>query len=165
MQSGYKVQATLLCLYVIYPHLREHAAAPANPSYANASGLNASPPGSPELPLSRKREKPDATLPATPTTPTHTQQPNGEKPRKTKRAKEDAGGSANREFITVSYRRKKAEPGANGTPNKKVMDSDGTLLPFLFLLFSLTLLISAQISKIHIRVTETRHLRIARCET
>eukprot|EP00026_Physarum_polycephalum_P002879 Phypoly_transcript_02888.p1 GENE.Phypoly_transcript_02888~~Phypoly_transcript_02888.p1 ORF type:complete len:815 (+),score=218.80 Phypoly_transcript_02888:68-2512(+) len=124
VQSGHKVQATLLCLYDIYPHLREHAAAPANASYAHA--LDASPPGSPEQPLSRKREKPDASAAGA---STQTQaQANGEKPRKTKRTKpaEEGGDAGEGEFVTVSYRKKRAEPSANGapTPNKKVMDSD-----------------------------------------
>jgi hypothetical protein len=136
VQSGYKVQTTLLCLYDIYPHLREHTSLPENPSYSSA--LNSSPPGSPELPLSRKREKPDATAPTTPTTAA---QPNGEKPRKSKRTKpEDAEGDGEGEFITVSYRKKKTEPSANGTPNKKFMDSEGIFIYFIFCTYLLPLL-------------------------
>jgi hypothetical protein len=150
VQSGYKVQATLLCLYDIYPHLREHAAAPANASYASA--LDASPPGSPEQPLSRKREKPDASAATGPSTPTQAQaQANGEKPHKNKRTKpaEEGGDDGEGKFVTVSYRKKRAEPGANGTapaPNKKVMDSDGTPTSFSslsFLLSSLSNLLSS----------------------
>lgn len=130
VQSGYKVQATLICLYDIYPHLREHAALPAHPSYSTADARNASPPGSPETPLSRKREKPDATGAST---SAQAQQPNGETPRKPKRTKPEEGeDDGEGEFVTVSYgRKKKSEPGSsNGTtapPNKKVMDSEGNL--------------------------------------
>lgn len=112
VQSGCKIQQTLQCLWSIYPHLREHTAAPAHAGYSNAQGL--SPPGSPEQPLRRKRADSDASA-QTPAQP-------GEKPRKTKRKATDDAPEKESEFVTVSYLRKKKE--TNGTPSKKNMDSD-----------------------------------------
>lgn len=139
VQSGHKVHATLVCLYDIYPHLRDSSI-----SHGHAASQ---PPGSPEEPLTRsKREKPSSSSTTTTTTTTTTTSTSTtttstpEKPRK-KRTKPTTAeeGEDEGDFITVSYRKKKGEASANGngvgpvTP-KKVLDSEGiTLYPFCFI--------------------------------
>lgn len=128
VQSGHKVHATLVCLYDIYPHLRD-ASITHNKRKAE--------PSSPEEPLIRnKREKSTSTTTTTTSSTSSTTTP--EKPRKVKRKKAATTeeGEDDGEFITVSYRKKKGEGASDGSPSvtpKKVMDSEGTLFnPAIF---------------------------------